>query len=675
MSKVVSISSRGAGEALADLLAESVLSLDDSTAAIERLTSEHGLNDSTILLLSRISSLGVACSVNKDTKGTELKCFLQDIFITRLADCKSVRIYLQSPESYTIWQQNDCSHNEAVMTRLYDIMLTTQQNDSVYIEVQSAVAVAMAMMLEVSLSERKGDTVLKTIVCFDFERFDYFLQMWGQACRERLLTRKATQDTLFTDLVLACASAVFLSPSDPSLLAVFGAILGRNLRTSDLSGSYAQTRVCSAIDAIMGVCTEKLNESLNNWEDVSIFQRLAPLLLIRRVPIRYFVSVRTYKSKTSDTEEYEKWIPSLASSLATLIGFDDEDGDKNLTREEKRLAAEVAGRVLRFGGNHLSAFQCACAPFFADIVELCIKGHTVSRKNSVILLRKGRLALYAACCSFEMLEAGVDAYYEEYINVVHVALHVLRINQIEEATGTCQKEWDQLQKGCVEYLAICLLQAYRVSSLEYTPFRQVSQIIQNALRDGSLELRGNEWILANTCMEPEPVPMTVDGITEMRLFNTLTLVAQRADVTDGTLGRFAESTAWLIRWINAKHHPIVTAAAMQMVFTLMTRSRSLGCFDEDPRNAGRRLRDWALTELQMDINRGSLNEVLRLSALKLVLCLLSLGRLQSSSNQNECDQFISPEWMTDCMDTIENLARYDPSDDVRNLSSQVLGML
>jgi hypothetical protein len=490
-----------------------------------------------------------------------------------------------------------------------------------------------------------------------------------------LLGRLSTPETHFSDLVLASAQEVLLHPSSPAALAVFGIVLGQDIPDFVHSVEHSQTRIQLTMHALMKLCSNQLEESFNR-DDWTVFQRLAPLLLLRRVPSQYFLKAGMSERNTTGVKDIQKWTTILASQVAKIFGF---SGDPERSRpHELRLAAEVAGRLLKFGMDPSSTFQLICVPFFSEVIKKSTKGLLGS--DAIESVQKARLALYAACFSLQPTEAfGDDTPYHEYCSVASFAILVLDVN-VDESDDTVRNELVQLQTGCIEFFTICMMQKYQDRSRccdphTVAPCARISLGIQNLLKLGYPD-PNDEWIVgafAKFVPTSNTTQKAVGHQALICLWNAMALVAQRLESRDGTLGRFARTNFWIAEWTRTERHPIVTSAAMQAIFITLTRLKELSCFGDHQGTVVTIFHEWAFGVLQAnDENTGSTQNTLRLVALKLVLCLLSLEKPTIGSGPGYLHA--SPERLGTTFNLIERLARTDPSTEIRTLSMQILGL-
>jgi len=659
-----------------------VVSLEKPCQAIEMLIEKHGLGPFLVKILCDILVLEKRTGHDEPSVGYELRYLIQDTFLANVTESASVREYLASPESSLLWSASGGARISAIVDRLLRFLLnSTDQNCTRSAEVDDVMLSSIITMTKVYLSDGTVTYVLRQLTTFINEesipddakqrqhRID-IVTMIGAKWQEDFLGQLSTPESHFGDLILASAQEVFMNPSSTDALSIFGNILGKEMPDFVYSTKHAQSRIHLALHLLLRLCSKELEARFND-NDSTIFQRLAPLLLLRRIPRQYVVMARTATNTQGRMNGVQKWTDILASRLVRILESTDNPG--STTAHERRLAAEVAGRLLKFGSDSSSTFQLVCSPCFSKIVRKSIDN--VLGSDDIEPIQKARLALYTACYSMQPGEdISEDNSNEELCSVASFALYVLGMD-MDETNDTVRRELEQLQTGCIEFLAICVSSLYQAPRRnnkernEPTLFGRIYGGIQNVLKNGYPD-SNDEWILegiSNFSSSAKAVCRNVRDQAQISLWNVLSLVAQRLDTTDGSLESFASSNFWIAEWIQKDRHDLVMAAAMQTMFITLARLKNLSCFgDNDYGRVASVLHVRAFEILQSNsMKADSCRTTLRVAALKLVLCLTSLHRHNQLLPE-------SPPRLHATYDVIEQLARTDPSSEIRALSMQIL---
>ena len=212
----------------------------------------------------------------------------------------------------------------------------------------------------------------------------------------------------------------------------------------------------------------------------------------------------------------------------------------------------------------------------------------------------------------------------------------------------------------------------------------------NILQTGNLRPE-DEWICSAEMDYGNPahgVGSNPSVQTRTCLWNALARVCQYCDDNDGSLGIFATVTlVWIIEWAtvqnytsenNIVHHPMCSAAAMQVVFAVITRSKSMDSLwrDGNSGNYVRHLYRWALRELQNSLSEPGkeIRHMLSMAALKLILALLTLMSMIPDKG-SETSFCLDLEEVNDTIAILQQKLKINVEDDVRRLSNKILSVL
>lgn len=239
----------------------------------------------------------------------------------------------------------------------------------------------------------------------------------------------------------------------------------------------------------------------------SIFCRLSPLLILRRIPSSTYHQLRHHhRQKYQQLQDLNQRICQVLTFRLGIDMYDIHDYDPNdesidngitvFTTDEKRLAAEIAGNgyipfcistppkvqeQLSYELKYCSFFEVACTSSFQKTLDWIyreIKGpqcspskeNVFSKNTEIRLFRQSRASLYSIChyvSSSGNLFQLSNKEEEDYDNTrnstmilvttVSFCLHVLSYdNTNHESDNDENSDWIQLQTGCIDFLSLCL---------------------------------------------------------------------------------------------------------------------------------------------------------------------------------------------------------------------------
>ncbi|CAB9518600.1 expressed unknown protein (Partial), partial [Seminavis robusta] len=312
----------------------------------------------------------------------------------------------------------------------------------------------------------------------------------GEAWMHSLWDVDSSDDAKALGMVLsAVGSSMFQHPSSTVPLALLGALLGDGSKFDDDCGNLvgpnssstrkevvwnaAMSMIQTAVSQLDSICrvVEPIGDASScPTKGSEIFGRLAPLLLLRRAPPK--LCHGAYLSTADDShnqEEMNGLLKNLADHLAArldITGASTTNGKESdgFVAEERQMAAEVAGRCLpfhedkagfSFGGA--SCFERICLPAFLGVLDFAKGDAALSENESKSRIRRARAALYAAC-HFVPFSSSLDieCVGEALVSTASFCLHILNADQDALESSNLEKDFLQLQTGCIEFFAICV---------------------------------------------------------------------------------------------------------------------------------------------------------------------------------------------------------------------------
>jgi hypothetical protein len=532
---------------------------------------------------------------------------------------------------------------------------------------------------------------------------------------------------------------MFVAPSSTVPLALLGCVVGDEALL-DISTQDESLRVSFAVVSLirdslkeMVRADETVGKSVNahkeTKEQEGVFSRLSPLLLLRRIPNAYYNTA--WRSISGDYQDLEPLLSQMADQLAARLDISKppEQSNVSFTADERRLAAEIAGRALPFYASpSCSCYHKICGPAFSSTLCLLkvIPGEASLSPNTS--LRVARAALYACCHHVPLAEDMEPG--EGIMATVSFVLEVLNAPLADAVVDDegIEDELIQLQTGCIEFIAVCLestfqrrtrqrgngkrellgvvskvesafnnnldkadssagtgsmstVEALSVSCSSIVSFLKTGAPIASQLRVASNGfLSGAEDYEANRHLSPS---------ARTCLWNAFLVVSQRCREAEGRLNSWASLTApWVLAWGSAHatvddgdlRHPLCMAASLQVVFVLLTRTKSFDCLagrgTKDSTAASvRRAHEWAITSIKTKTEIGGdyARTTMRKAALKLLLAIISIDQMGDSNNN--LAKWLSPGELGGAFTLLCATANVDADPEVRSLAAHILSTM
>ncbi len=512
----------------------------------------------------------------------------------------------------------------------------------------------------------------------------------------------------------AIANAMFADPSSSIPLELLGSVVGDELVLIDPKESK-ELKVYFAVVTVVKQCLKSLESTeIDAQQNKSIYSRLSPLLLLRRIPSGYYKVA--WSVNLDDQDEREAAFSQLVNQLSDRLdipSLQSRPKHVTFTAEERQLAAEIAGRCIPFYNQAFpscSCYQRICFPSFNSTLctlQIVSGGQkSIAPKDS---LRAARVALYACCTHIPLAEDNEAG--EGILGTVSFVLEILNV----DVTGVIEHnviedELIRLQTGCIEFIAACLestLQRHvkneesklkpavvvvesNTSSLNVTTKRDSSvstkdalatscTAIASCLRAGlpvphKLRLRNN-CFLSQGCNEKKKVLSTS---ARTCMWNSFLVVSQRC--SDDRLASWTNLTApWVLDWASAApvdeelHHPLCMAAALQILFILVTRTKSFECFGggKTSTTSVRKAHRLAVTSIKTETSIGGdyARITMRRAGLKLLLALVTIDQMDNGTDLSGC---LSPGELGETFTLLNGTANVDTDAEVRNLAAHIL---
>lgn len=702
-------------QALGSLISLCIVEDDNSLKLLQSLVKQNGVRKTTYYVISMV--LTNNSFANKDERAL---FFAAETLIVNIPSSEYLRHLLDKDNASLV---NKNIPLNFIIPRLFQVVIEVRNGASTNkkYEVRSCVGNILTSMLGIYIQKSQTLEFISQIVLAlekavskvpSSETTDFvgdICSVFGGRCRRLVLEGEEFSDDSFQDLLSAIAKAMLSSPESLSPLGLFGAIVGEDVSDEFGSNKTLNNRILLAIQNLVTLCCSHMKKKHLDGSNV-IFSRLSPLLVLRRIPVVYFrIARQEIQSKRRSL--IHNPFDLLAKELVIRL-CSDRIHDAFIP-QERRLAAEVAGRSLTFGcyiqdpNFHLESQLCSMYHQICDPVFERFLANISERGSQLVLIKQAKGVIYAVCNHLNF--ATDEVYYFEncYMKTASFALNVLRLD-LEMINMDNVSDMVQLQTGCIEFFAACIEKMLQVNTLSATS--KLINLVEHASNSGlhhtlSRTTRQNGYslstslplisqalisIIRNGTSEAIWVDSTEIHPTPTRIciWNVFILVSKRCQEADNSLFNFSKSVIpWIIDWGKSEpddsiHHPLCLAAAIQVIYILVTRSRKLDGFgggDDASTLNIRKAHRWALNLLKQG-SRGHGEEKssnglrdMRLGALKLLLAIVTIDNM--NSDEAALGNAFGPGELGETFTVISGLSNMDPDPGVRILASKICGSL
>lgn len=537
----------------------------------------------------------------------------------------------------------------------------------------------------------------------------------------------------FASVLTSVSNAMFVAPSSTVPLALLGCIVGDE-PLIDISVQGESLRVYFAVVSLISNSLKEIvrageiagmsgNAHRERKEQNEVYSRLSPLLLLRRIPYAYYNTA--LRCVSQDYRDLGPLLSQLADQLSARLDISKPPKHSNVTytADERRLAAEIAGRALPFYAlPSCSCYHKICFPAFSSTLCLLkvIRGEASLSPNTS--LRSARAALYACCHHVPLAEDKEPG--EGIMATVSFVLEVLNA-QVADATDDerIEDELIQLQTGCIEFIAVCLESTLqrrtRQRSNDKRELLGVVSKVESAVNDNwdkadssacagsmstvealstscgslvsflktgapiasQLRVANNGFLAVADCEANQQLSPSARTC----IWNAFLVVSQRCREAEGRLNSWASLTApWVLAWGSSAtvdgdlHHPLCMAASLQVVFVLLTRTKSFDCLAGGNRDSTaacvRRAHEWAITSIKTKTEIGGdyARTAMRKAALKLLLAIITIDNMGDGNN---LANWLSPGELGGAFTLLRGTANVDADAEVRTLAAHILSTM
>jgi hypothetical protein len=412
---------------------------------------------------------------------------------------------------------------------------------------------------------------------------------------------------------------------------------------------------------VVQLCTEHLKAVDTLELTCEVFERLSPLLLLRRIPSRLYRLAweRSFSDESTDKKETAYLLSSLASEVASRLSFDESSPKADMiSPDERRLAAEVAGHCLPFDMDETcSCFHRICQPAFQKALE----GACSASKTSASF-KPAKAALLAVVY---YLSLSVDPKSTE--GIFATLAFALRICGLPESLLSEDQNLEQLRTlrtfGCAEFFSTCFEQTF---VYDKSTLLNVTTWLHQILMDESPDL-GRIELMATTMFHVDG-KIVLSPKLRSALWNSLLDVSKRCP--DGKLEKWETFILpWMIpKALDGKNHPLCVAVGLQVVFVLIVRAKSLDCVER--RGGGvKKLFQGVVRSTKYPRHKDHFAVTLvKTVALKLLVAMLTM-------DQTGGVQYFGTTEVIQTMEILESAVVSNEEPEVRQVAAQMLSSL
>jgi hypothetical protein len=552
-----------------------------------------------------------------------------------------------------------------VLNALMQLLRPEPQTDNVFSSTQSLVTALCCVEGEIDLLRR--DTVIRKLCT-----------LIGRCWRQRLLFGTDNDDlTSYGLVLLEIGESMVKCPSSLACLALFGELVEGPSAQTEVGGTQIK-RMCFGVKSVLEFSISRLaliSSKVSECAADIVFHRLLPFLLLRTVPPSLFkMHIRENVSEFRRKGVLNLYV-LLADHVASCLGVDpssDVDDDYNVN--ERRLAAEIAGRFMPFGVDAsdlsmsmnlegFSVFHRLFLPSYSRLLENLRDGDAQGSWPQSI--RSAKAVLFVVCQYF--LHADYSKYGKELTVVASSAIETLLFHPNYRRGSSFDIE--HLQSGCIEFISYCIERASEEGFADkfwevalcrtdvskevpmfYTSWNaavrhiasEVYSILENNVFASKL-LSGTD--LTGTRPRPDSrfdANRFAERSLRVALWDALLRVAKRAP--ERSLTEFSKTTGpWILRWgtekIHGRGHPqdhMCVAVAFETLFLVCTRLQSLDMIHLPGRDTSDGIQiacNWCFRTLQYPEDRDQPEiQDMQEAAVKLLTALITLDKTNSESS-------------------------------------------
>ena len=533
--------------------------------------------------------------------------------------------------------------------------------------------------------------------------------------RKALLTNKTCGVEAYSSLLTACGRAMFADPSNSTILQLFGSLTDGDIPIADDPEKVSLSRIARAIGRLVDICSsevERLNikESKGTTDASDMFQRLSPLLLLRKLSHCHFEVA--HNKGNCDT------LYHLATLLARNLGLSPGgpyESESKLTKEERRLSADIAAVCIPFSSpsaldceEYTSGFQMFCEHNLSASLTLF-----ESNAYKDVQWKSLKVSLFIGCRAVQVSPECIDQ--KDFASLATFAMSVLYnindSNPVEEIANNIV----ELQTGCIEFLSTCIcaihtFSAYACATANKTNLIQELPHDQEGTDATDARYSHCDSTLQYLCNLRQDILRMIHGQTphsplgfqektiakiqlhvpaRICLLNALSISTQRCTALH--LPALSKAIVpSLLTWLSngtlgdPLQHPLCVASAMQCLFNSFQRSKSFQSLEGSGSNVQESVRALfqvsvrAIGERLEDRFTSYEQSTVRMASLKLLVIIVSLDGSTDDMGTGGgavVGGCIAPSDLMQAFSMLNGVANMDANEDVRKLAAHLLSSL
>jgi len=611
---------------------------------------------------------------------------------------------------------------KTLFDEVWDMLLRNDTSDLV----SSAASKLLTDTIERYASHNSDSIINRIIACLakssthtgNHEIGSQRLSKWLKFCgkwRKALLTNKTCEAEAYSSLLTACGRAMFADPSNSMILQLFGSLIDGDIPILDDPATVSNSRFARAIVCLVHMCItefERLHSRENkSTTDVSaVFQRLSPLLLLRKLSHRHF--------EVAHGEGNFGTLYDLAKILARNLQLSPGDtfnADSKLTTEERRLSADIAAVCIPFSTSsaidckeYKSGFQMFCEHNISTSLALF-----ESKSYKDVQWKSLKVSLFIGCRTVQVSPQYIDQ--RDYSSLTTFAMSVLHNvndnNPMEEIANSIV----EVQTGCIEFLATCICAIHMFPKQACT--KNLPNLIQELPQDqeetevvttdahshcnSNLQYLRNlrqdmlRMIHGQTSISSYGIHRTTSREIQLHknvparicLLNALSISSQRC-MSFHLLELSKAIVPSLLAWLSngtlgdPLQHPLCVASAMQCLFNTFQRLKSFASLEDSHSN----VQESVSTLFQLSIRAigkrldqftSYEQSAVRMASLKLLFIIVSLNGSADgiSMGAGAAGGYIPPSDLMQAFSMLNGVANMDENEDVRKLAAHLLSSM
>lgn len=510
----------------------------------------------------------------------------------------------------------------------------------------------------------------------------------GLTWRKSLLSESESfvPNQCFAQVLLCLGEELFRNPSEMTSLLIFGCVAGQpsDYLSYDIRFRVIATKVATELLQLsLDSMTRQRDTSLPASDD--IFLRLAPLLLLRRIPSLFF---RCAIHDSVISSNFCSLISDVGKELAARLDISDDAYQRSenaFTADERLLSAEIAAFLLPFddlGEPSLHGTSCYTLIFSIAFEKLAnhLNTNECDSKTLLPFIRSGKVALRVVYTALSLAKES-----DRGSHLVSVATSALQLLSFGPAADI---EFCELQDGCVDFLAFCLKRFLHTQmphtqqeGLQFACLRNETTSVAHSLR--------KVWDTVKCAIKTGDFTSTLEqsganfaASSRDQYWRPILLLCQRCN--EWELKSFARlNILWIVNFLTSERYRLIQtlnvelSGLLQTVFVILTTTKSFEFFGGSESSRRQNCRKLFLFVVETLNKTGSENCEETYGAVKLaaLTVFLSMVIIDVGTSESQQTSFSNDSEVTETLALIKKLAVSDPDERVRQTSNRVFAVI